>query len=134
MKFILDNIWLVLLALASGAMLLWPQLLGGAKKQVGTLEATQLINRNDAVIVDVREDSEFAQGHIPNAKHIPLRQLPSRLKELEKFKAKPIIVNCRSGNRSAKACGILNKHGFENVHNLAGGITAWAQAGLPLEK
>ena len=133
-KFITDNIWLVLLAASSGAMLMWPQLLRGNRKEVGTLEATQMINHKDAVILDVREDSEFALGHLPNAKHIPLKQLTDRLKELEKFRNKPMIINCRSGARSARACGLLKKQGFENVYNLAGGMNAWSQAGLPIEK
>lgn len=133
-NFITDNIWLVLLAASSGAMLMWPQLLRGNRKEVGTLEATQMINHKDAVILDVREDSEFAQGHLPNAKHIPLKQLTERLKELEKFRSKPVIVNCRTGARSARACSVLKKHGFEDVSNLAGGMNAWSQAGLPIEK
>ncbi len=135
MQFIQNNLLLVGLAVVSGAMLLW-SFIGGKVSgvtQVNTLEATRLINQ-DALVLDVREDKEFVAGHIPKARHIPLGALPERLKELEKFKTKPIVVNCRSGQRSARACGILKKNGFENVVNLAGGIMAWESAHLPMEK
>ncbi len=97
-------------------------------------EATQLINREDAVVVDVREDSEYHGGHIINALHIPLGHVQQRVGELEKHKDKPIIVGCRSGQRSARACGVLKKAGFDNVYNLGGGVLAWQNAGLPLSK
>ena len=136
MQFIQNNLMLIAVALLSGGMLVWP-LIGrrvSGVKEVETLEATQLINHRDAVILDVREDKEFSTGHLPNAKHIPLGQLVARLKDVEKFKNKPIVVNCRSGARSATACGILRKNGFEEVYNLKGGINAWLQANMPVEK
>lgn len=135
-QFLVTNIGWVMLAVISAAMLIWPMLQGkvSGTREVGTLEATQLINHRNALLVDVREDKEFSAGHIPNARHIPLSALPARLKELETGKARPIVVNCRSGARSASACGILRKNGFEEVYNLRGGINAWQQAGLPLEK
>jgi rhodanese-related sulfurtransferase len=125
-----------LLVAMSGFMLIMPNLgaiLRGIK-EVGVLEATQMINHRDAVVVDVREDKEWATGRIPHARHIPLGQLTSRLKELEKFKKKPIVVGCRSGHRSASACATLKKSGFEEVYNLKGGIIAWEQANMPVEK
>lgn len=133
--FIQNNLLLIGLAVVSGAMLLWSFIgnkLTGVT-QVDTLEATRLINQ-DALVLDVREDKEFVAGHIPKARHIPLGALATRIAELEKFKSKPIIVNCRSGQRSARACGILKKHGFEQAVNLAGGIMAWESAHLPVEK
>jgi len=136
MQFIQDNILLVGLAVISGVMLLWPtisRLMGGGK-QVDTLGAVQKINHDNALVIDVREAAEVAQGKIANAKHIPLGQLQSRVGELEKYKAKPIIMVCRSGHRSAGACGILSKNGFAEVYNLAGGMIAWQQANLPVEK
>ncbi len=136
MQFIKDNVFMIGLAFASAAMLLWPlvsrKFAGG--KQVDTLEAVQKINHDDALVLDVREAAEIAQGKISKARHIPLGELNGRLNELEKFKAKPIIVTCRSGNRSARACSLLAKQGFTEVYNLAGGMTAWQQANLPLEK
>jgi rhodanese-related sulfurtransferase len=135
-QFVQTNIWLILIAVASGAMLLWPTIRrtmqGGG--EVGTLEATQLINRRDAVILDVREPAEYAAGHLPNARHIPLAQLASRLKELEKFRERPIVITCASGTRSGSAQSLLRKNGFNQAVNLKGGIAAWQQASLPLEK
>jgi rhodanese-related sulfurtransferase len=93
-----------------------------------------MLFNHDALMLDVRENSEFTDGHIPKSKHIPLGQLGKRLSELDKYKDKPIVAVCRSGSRSGHACGMLRKAGFENVHNLSGGIMAWEQAGFPKEK
>ena len=136
MQFLQNNYLLVGLALVSGMMLLWPfisRLLGGAK-QVDTLEAVQKINHDDALVIDVREPAEVAQGKIARAKLIPLGELKNRIGELEKHKSKPIIMVCRSGSRSAGACGMLSKQGFSEVYNLAGGMIAWQQSNLPVEK
>ncbi len=136
MQFIQNNLLIVSLIVVSGAMLLWP-LIGRqffGRKQVDAQEAVMKMNHENAIVIDVREDKEIAQGRIPNAKHIPLGQLKNRLNELEKFKAKPVIVACRSGHRSAGACGILTQNGFTDVYNLAGGMSAWEQANLPMEK
>mgnify|MGYP003670013906 CR=1 FL=1 len=133
--FIQDNWMLVLLAVVSGGMLAWSFV--GSKlsgiEQADTLKATRLYN-NDALVLDVREDKEYASGHIPKAKHIPLAKLSSRIQELDKHKNKPVLVTCRSGQRSARACGMLKKAGFETVFNQAGGIIAWERANLPVEK
>ncbi|MEW5769258.1 MAG: rhodanese-like domain-containing protein [Pseudomonadota bacterium] len=136
MDFALQNIWLILLASVSGFMLVGGGLFGRLSgiKQIGPQEAVMLFNHEDAVVLDVREQSEWSDGHIAKARHIPLGQLKNKLSELEKHKGKPIIAVCRSGNRSSHACGILRKAGFENVHNLAGGMQAWEQAGLPRER
>ena len=137
MKFFQDpqNLLLVAVAFVSGAMLVWPLVKRGTGGPwVGTLEATMLINQKDALVLDVREPGEFAQGHILNARSIPLGELEPRIKEIERHKAKPVICTCATGNRSGSAAGILRKHGFTNVVNLSGGIAAWQQAGLPTEK
>lgn len=97
-------------------------------------DAVLLINRSNALVLDVREDAEFASGHITDARHIPLAKLAERIKELEKFKDKPILVNCQGGIRSLKACDILRKQGFTNLHNLQGGLNAWVAAKLPVVK
>jgi rhodanese-related sulfurtransferase len=135
MQFIQTNWMLVALAVISGAMLLWSFV--GSKlsgiEEADTLKATRLFNA-DALVLDVREDKEYATGHIPKARHIPLAQLASRVQELDKFKAKPVLVTCRSGQRSARACGLLKKAGFTTVYNQAGGIMAWERANLPIEK
>jgi rhodanese-related sulfurtransferase len=135
MKFITENIFLIAIAFVSGAMLVWPLVRRGAGgPSVGTLEATMLINQKDAVVLDVREPGEFAQSHILNARNVPLGELEARIKDLERFKEKPVIVSCATGNRSGTAASILRKRGFTNVVNLAGGVAAWQQAGLPTEK
>ncbi len=135
MQFLQDNWMLVALAVVSGAMLVWSFV--GARlsgvEQADTLKATRLYN-DDALVLDVREDKEYAEGHIPKAKHIPLGQLADRLNELDKFRNKPVLVTCRSGQRSARACGMLKKAGFETVYNQAGGIIAWERANLPVSK
>jgi rhodanese-related sulfurtransferase len=134
-QFLQDNWMMAALAVVSGAMLIWSFI--GSKlsgvEQADTLKATRLYN-DDALILDVREDKEFASGHIPKAKHIPLGKLAGRIQELEKYKGKPILVTCRSGQRSARACGMLKKAGFETVYNQEGGIIAWERANLPVTK
>lgn len=103
-------------------------------KQVGVNEAVMLMNKDDALILDVREDKEVQGGKIQGARHISLGQLPSKLSELEKSKQSPVLVYCRSGSRSSHASQVLTKAGFEDVSNLAGGILAWESANLPIEK
>jgi len=134
-NFIQNNFGLVALVLVSGLMLLWP-IIGrriSGIKDVGMLEATQLINHQDAIVLDVREDSEYYAGHIPRSVHVPLGQLAKHA-ELEKYKTRPVIAICRSGMRSGRACSVLRKNGFEQVYNLAGGISAWERANMPMEK
>lgn len=131
----MDNFFWVGLLLASGAMLLWPfasRLFGGGK-EIGTLEATRLIN-NNALVLDVRDAKEFATGHIPGAKHIPLAELEPRLGEFAKFKEKPLIVSCRNDLQSAQAIRLLSRHEFTQVYQLKRGIAAWQEANLPMEK
>lgn len=136
MEFVQNNLLLVIAAVASGLMLLWSfvgERISGIS-QVNTQEAVSLINHEDALVLDVREDSEWTVGHIPDARHIPLGKLSGRVAELEKFKDKPIVINCRSGHRSNRACAMLKKSGFERVHNLAGGIIAWEKSNLPITR
>jgi len=134
-KFVLDNVYIVAVAFVSGGMLLWPLVKrSGAGPSVDTLQATLLMNQQDATLVDVREAEEFAAGHIINARHIPLSQVQARAGEVKKNKSKPVIVYCASGARSGAAVAALKRSGYEQVFNLAGGITAWKQAGLPTEK
>jgi len=131
----MDNIYLVAVAFVSGAMLIWPLLRRGAGGPlVNTLEATQLINRQDALVLDVREQAEYAQSHILNARGLPLSQLEARIGDLEKFKDKPLIVYCATDNRSRIAAATLKKRGFSNAVVLSGGFAAWQQAGLPVQK
>jgi rhodanese-related sulfurtransferase len=135
LQFVRDNLLLFAIAFISGAMLLWPLIRRGTGGPwASTLEATQMINRQDALVIDVREDAEYVKGHIVGARHIPLGQLEARAKELQKYKSKPVIACCETGSRSSAAIATLRKLGFENVYNLAGGYAGWQQAGLPVEK
>lgn len=136
MEFIKSNILLIGLALGSGIMLLLPMLKKGAGSvpSLTAAEAVTLINRANAVVVDVRDDAEFASGHITDAVHIPLANLEERVGELKKYKNKAILVSCQRGMRSAKACEILRKAEFTQVHNLQGGLNAWVEAKLPIVK
>lgn len=103
-------------------------------EQISPADAILKINHERALVIDVREDKEFVEGHIINSLHIPVGSMQQRLNELEKHKDKQIIISCRSGARSNSACNILRKQGFENVFNLKGGIMAWQNANLPLSK
>lgn len=105
-----------------------------AYAEVGVFEATQLSNQQDALFLDVREEHEYRQGHLNEAKHIPLGRLESRLSELESVKDKPIIAYCRSGQRSQQACELLARNGFEALYNLKGGLLAWQGEGMPVSK
>lgn len=136
MEFFKENVLLIGLALGSGIMLLLPSFKKGAGgvPNLNTTEAINLINRNNGLVLDVRDDAEFASGHIVDAKHIPLAKLAERLNELNKYKDKPILVNCQRGMRSAKACDILRKAEFKQVNNLQGGLDAWLAAKLPVVK
>jgi len=134
-KFLGDNILLVAAALVSGTLLIWPALrrgMGGTS--ISSLEATLLMNQKNALVLDVRAAAEYEKGHMLNARNIPMPELEARLTELEKHKTKPVLVVCDGGNHSARAAAALRRRGFEQVAVLGGGIAAWAQAGLPLEK
>jgi rhodanese-related sulfurtransferase len=132
-KFLLDHIFLVAIAVLSGGALLLPGLRAGGRRS-SSLEATQLINKGKTLILDVREQAEFASGHLRDAKHIPLGELAGRMGELDKSKSKTVIVVCQSGARSAKALRQLQAAGFADVTILDGGMAAWQTAGLPVAK
>lgn len=101
---------------------------------ISPAESTQMINRDNALMLDVRENNEYSEGHIINSVHIPLSNLKTRIGDLEKYKSQKIIVACRSGHRSSQACANLKKEGFAEVFNLSGGVMAWENANLPLVK
>ncbi|MGA8146420.1 MAG: rhodanese-like domain-containing protein [Gallionellaceae bacterium] len=135
-EFLQDNIWMVLVAVSSGLMLLWSffgNRLRGVK-EVDIAAALQLINHKNALILDVREENEFKGGHILNARLIPLLNLKDRIGELERYREQPIVIVCRSGNRSATACALLGNRQFGHAYNLVGGMMAWQKAGMPVEK
>jgi rhodanese-related sulfurtransferase len=133
MDFVRNNLLLFVVAFVSGAMLLWPlfrRTAGGP--WVTIAEATHLINREDALVLDVRDPGEYGAGHILGAKNVPLSRLNDA--EVAKRKDRPMIVYDEGGERSSKAVATLKKRGFTRVVNLTGGLRAWQQAGLPVEK
>ena len=136
MQFIQNNWPLVLVLIVSGAMLVWPlvQRRLSSAREIGALAATQLINRQNAVVLDLRETKEYEGGRVPNAVHIPLSQLAGRGQELAKLTSRPVIAYCDRGNRSRMAVSQLTKLGFTEVFTLHGGLRAWTEAGMPLEK
>ncbi len=133
MEFITNNWSLALVFVVSGAMLLWPLIKGrlSSTEQIGTLEATRLINNENPLLLDVREPNEYGSGHLPDALHIPLSQIKDRSGELAKYATRPVIVYCERGMRSSSAASALSKLGFSRVLELRGGLRAWRDAGLP---
>ncbi len=135
-QFVIQNWYLfvalvvVLALLAAGPI---SQYLHGIKA-VPVAQVVRMMNHDSAIVVDVREPDEFKSGHIPDAINIPLGTLGSRLGELEKFKGRPVVVSCRTSQRSTKAAMTLRKHDFASVHVLAGGIIAWQNENLPTRK
>jgi len=134
LSFVQSNILLVIIFVSSGALLLWELFSRSSGKEIGTLVAVQLINYKDAIVLDVRDESEYKSGHIPNSLHFPADEIKDRISELEKFKDKPIVVIYKSGVRSGAASTTLHKNGFSLIHNLAGGIDTWKNEDLPIVK
>ena len=136
LQFVQNNWYLVLILIVSGGMLVWPLFQGrfSSGREVGAFEATTLINRRNAVVLDVREPAEYEGGRIPNAVHLPQSQIASRGHELKKLLSRPVIAYCDRGANSRSAAGALAKLGFAEVYTLRGGLRAWSEAGLPTEK
>ncbi len=132
MKFILENWPLILLAVTSGGLLLW-QTLQKSGSGVGPAEAVRLINREKGVLIDVCEPAEFAAGHAVGARNIPFGSIEGS-KDLPSNKALPLVLLCASGARASRAAGLLRKAGYEKATAVAGGLPAWREAGLPVEK
>ncbi len=134
-EFISNHALLVVTFVALVGALIWNIFFDPVNKSaVDALQSTTLINHNDGIMVDVRSIAEFNKGHVVNAINIPLNGFAKQIQQLEKYKDKPIIVACRSGSRSAMACKMLMKAGFQDVHNLRGGMMAWQSAGLPIKR
>ena len=134
MKFFIDNWFLFAAAIVSGGMLAWPLIQRGASgAKLTTSEAVMLINREKAQLIDVSEPAEYAAGHAAGSRNVPLGSLESS-SDLPKNKALPLVVLCPTGARASRAVGILRKLGYENSRALAGGVGAWRDANLPVEK
>jgi rhodanese-related sulfurtransferase len=132
-NFITDNLYIIAIALVSGAALLFPSLQKRGAR-VSQLQATQYMNQGKTLVLDVRSNEEFATGSLQNAKNIPLPELDARLKEIEKSKNQVVVIVCATGIRSGNAVSMLNKAGFAQAFSLDGGITAWKSQGLPTVK
>ena len=132
MNFLIDNWMLILVALSSGGALLWPVLSQG--KGLSPAEAVLLMNRDKAVVIDVCEPGEFAQGHITGARNVPLARLQDELPGVVKNKATPLILVCQAGVRSGRAVAVAHKLGYAQAQSLAGGLKAWQAASMPLAK
>ncbi len=134
MDFVLQNWYLFLAAAVSGVLLMVPTLgKGGGGARVTPPEAVQLMNREKAQVVDVSEPAEFAAGHVPGARNVPLGSLEGST-DLPKNKTLPVVVMCATGARAGRAVGALKKLGYDKVHPVAGGLAAWREANLPVEK
>ena len=136
LEFVTRNWPIALVFVVSGALLLWPlvQRRLAPARDIGTLDATRLLNKENPLVLDVREPAEFAGGRLPNAMHIPLSQLKDRAGEIAKHAARPVIVYCDRGVRGGAAVAALTRIGFTHVQSLRGGFRAWKDAGLPIAK
>jgi rhodanese-related sulfurtransferase len=133
-NFLIENWLLLLVAFVSGGMLIAPLLRGtGVGGAINTAEAVRLINREKGVLIDVGEPAEFAAGHASGARNVPIGQIDGS-KDLPTNKALPLIVMCPTGARAGRAAGALRKLGYENAKALSGGVNAWREANLPVEK
>ena len=137
MEFLLKDFNLIYLAamIVSGAILARPLFAGlfTFGKEIGTLEATQLINKN-ALLIDVREAKDFSEGHIPGAKNVPMQELESRSGDFKKYMEKPVIVSAGTASQANKAIQILTKKQFTQLYQLKGGLASWREANLPIER
>ncbi len=130
--FLMNNWYWVLLAVGSGLLLTFPELMGDVSdKGLDLNEAIRQMNREKAVLVDVRDPQEFADGRAVQAKNIPLVELKEKLPTSIKNKKLPVLFICASGVRSIKAAKLAQELGYENAHSVAGGMDAWKKANMP---
>ncbi len=134
MNFIVDNWYLFVLAIGSGAMLLVPLIKGGTGQGLTPAQAVQVVNREKGVLIDVSSGEQFASGHAVGSRHLPLDDFESRLPVSVKNKALPLVLVCPTGNRAGRAAAVARKLGYSNVQILSGGLKAWRDANLPIEK
>ena len=107
---------------------------GGKANQLNAVNAIRVMNNEDALVLDVRETADFSKGHIKNAKNMPISSLKDKLKDIVKYKNDAVLAYCNTGAVSNKACKVLQREGFTNVHNISGGINSWLEAKLPTTK
>jgi len=128
------NLVLIAALVISGALLLWPTIAGRGRGGISAAEATQLINRRNAIVVDVRPAPDYTAGHLPAARHVAFDELQAKIGQIAKNKATPVLLVCQTGLQSNKASHIVQAAGFTEVHVLQGGLNAWQQAGMPVVK
>ena len=138
LDFLIDNVVLVMAALTSGGLLLWPALRGAqvAGQAVSVPEAVRLMNREKGVLVDIRDVATYAAGHATGSRHVPMDELsktplPSALPS---NKTLPVLLMCDSGVKASKAAALLRKAGYERASTVQGGMAAWREAQMPVEK
>ena len=107
--------------------------LNRVRRMITPADATQLINRQRAEVLDLRSQEQFKAGHIIAATNVSEQELTSTSKKLEKFKQKPLVIVCQNGVTSQKIAALLAKRGY-NSYSIAGGIRAWVDAQMPLVK
>ena len=132
MDFLFENIFLVGLIIISGVLLFFPKVLSRDNKVLGSKEVTLLINREPAMLVDVRSEADFRAGHITNAINIPLDQIEVQINKITSNSKKNIIFYCQKGVRSAQAFRLLNKLGLPKLYTIEGGLDAWLKNNLPI--
>jgi len=103
-------------------------------KNIKAQDAVRLMNNEGTLVLDVRLEKEYKEGHILDSVHIPLGALESRIRELDGYKGNTVIIYCHTGMRSKQAGSILKKHGFEDMYSIDGGIGAWTASNLPVNK
>jgi rhodanese-related sulfurtransferase len=130
-QFFIDNIFLIMVAFVSGGLLVWPLVKSRAGgPSLSTLQATQLINSRNAIVIDVRSPEEFAKGSLPHARNVPAEKINDKSKELKKDR--PLIIVCATGSSAGKVAAQLRASGYNDVYVLGGGLAAWREAGLPV--
>ena len=127
------NLALIAIAVISGVMLAWPTIMRRGHG-LSAADATQLINRRNAVVLDVRTTDEFGKGHVPQARSIPFEELSAKAAQISKNKSTPMLLVCQTGQRARKAEQVLTDAGYAEVYTLQGGIEAWQTAGMPVVK
>ncbi len=133
MSFVTENWALIFIALTSGGFLLYPAL-AGAGGGLSPSAAVIKINREKAVMIDVSEPEEFSRAHAGGARNLPFGQIESAIGDMIKNKATPVILVCPTGARAGRAAGLLKKLGYEQAQALSGGLKAWQEANLPIER
>lgn len=131
------NHWILVSALAVIVAMLASNIaasIGGAGRQLTPGQAVQIINRESAVVVDLRDAKQYGEGHIVSALNVSMTNLPERLKDLERHRERALLLYCAAGNEAGRAGGILKKHGFSRLYTLRGGLAAWRQDNLPLSR